>query len=237
MSGRVLIACEFTGTVRNEFLAAGFDAWSCDLRASADGSNRHMRDDVRNVLGMDWDLMIVAHPPCTRLCNSGVRWLNDPTRMKNPGEDFSEAERAEWPGLSDDEKRVKIWQKLDAGAALFSDLWNAPIARIACENPVMHKFAKARIQNYEAPADSVQPWEFGDFETKRTMLWLRGLAPLRKTYETLEAARAGLGLAADAKPVDRVHKAKPGPMRNLERSKFFPGIARAMVAQWGAAIS
>ena len=235
---KVLIACEYTGTVRNAFAAAGHDVWSCDLKAALDGSNRHIRDDVRNVLSMEqWELLIVAHPPCTRLCNSGVRWLNDPTRMKNPGEDFSDAERAEWAELSDDAKRVKIWQKLDDGAALFSDLWNADVPRIAVENPIMHKFAKSRIRNYEPPGDSIQPWQFGNFETKRTMLWLRGLAPLRKTYDTLDAARAGLGLAPDAKLIDRVHKARPGPERNAERSKFFPGIAAAMASQWGAALA
>ena len=235
--GKILIACEFTGTVRNAFVDAGHDAHSCDLRPAVDNSNRHIRDDVRNVLSWGWDLIIVAHPPCTRLCNSGVRWLNDPTRLKNPGEDFTDQERADWPSLSDDAKRSLIWQKLDDGAALFSDLWNADCPRIACENPIMHKFAKARIRNYAEPADSVQPWQFGDFETKRTMLWLRNLPALRKTYDTLAAAREGLGLAPDAKPIDRVHKAPPGLQRNIERSKFFPGIARAMADQWGALIS
>jgi hypothetical protein len=210
---------------------------ACDLRASADNSNRHIRDDVRNVLSWGWDMIIVAHPPCTRLCNSGVRWLQDPTRLKNPGEDFSAQEKADWPTLSDAAKRELIWRKLDEGAALFSDLWNADCERVACENPIMHGEAKKRIRNYRAPAESVQPWEFGDWETKRTMLWERGLPTLEKLYRTKDEARAALGLPADAKPIDRVHKAPPGPMRNLERSKFFPGIARAMAEQWGALVA
>lgn len=69
---RVLVACEFSGVVRNAFLARGHDAWSCDLLPAEDGSERHITGDARNHLHEGWDL-IVAHPPCTRLCNSGVR--------------------------------------------------------------------------------------------------------------------------------------------------------------------
>ena len=75
---RVLVACEFSGTVRNAFLDKGHDAWSCDLLPSEDGSNRHIRGDARDILNDGWDLLMVAHPPCTRLCNSGVRWLSQP---------------------------------------------------------------------------------------------------------------------------------------------------------------
>lgn len=208
---RVLVACEFSGVVRNAFLARGFDAWSCDLRPSEDRSNRHIQDDVRRVLGDGWDLMVVAHPPCTRLCNSGVRWLNEAP----PGRTLAE-----------------LWSELDEGAALFSDLWNAPVPRVACENPVMHKHAKERIRNYRPPAQSVQPWQYGDWETKRTCLWLRGVDPLRPHFPTLDAARAGLGLPADAKPEARVWRMPPGPEREKERSRFFPGIAAAMADQW-----
>lgn len=230
---RVLIACEFTGTVRREFDALGHDVWSCDLRAAEDGSNRHITGDVREVLGWGWDLLIVAHPPCTRLCNSGVRWLEDPSKIKNLGEDFDEAERAEWPSLSFDAKRAKMQEKLVAGAALFSDLWNAPVARVAVENPVMHKHAKALISNYREFSQSVQPWQYGDWETKRTCLWLRGLPDLVPTYPTLDHARAGLGFEFDEKPDNRVHSMAPGEDRSKERSRFFPGIARAMAQQWG----
>ena len=76
MSIKVLIGCETSGIVRNAFLDQGFDTWSCDLLPADDRSNRHIQDDVRNVLTMEeWDLLMVAHPPCTRLCNSGVKWL------------------------------------------------------------------------------------------------------------------------------------------------------------------
>jgi len=229
---KVLIACEWTGTVRRAFDRLGHDVWSCDKRPAADGSNRHICDDVRNHLN-GWDLLIVAHPPCTRLCNSGVRWLEDPSKLKNLGEDFNDDERLIWPEMSLSDRRALMQVKLQAGAALFSDLWNAPCDRIAVENPVMHKHGKALIRNYEPQAQSVQPWQFGDWESKRTCLWLRGLPTLKPTYRKLEDARAGLGLDADDMPDQRVFKLSPGADRGRERSKFFDGIANAMAEQWG----
>lgn len=203
MIGRVLIACEFSGTVRDAFLARGHDAWSCDLLPDDRGSNRHIRGDVRGVLGDGWELLIVAHPPCTRLCNSGVRWLTTPPPGRTSGE---------------------LWRELDEGAALFSLLWNAPVPRVAVENPVMHRHAKARITGYLPPAQSVQPWQFGHGETKRTCLWLRNLPPLRPT-DVVDGRAA------------RVHRMPPGPERWRERSRFFPGIAAAMADQWGALLA
>lgn len=196
---RVLVACEFSGTVRDAFLARDFDAWSCDLLPDEKGSNRHIRGDVRGILNDGWDLLIVAHPPCTRLCNSGVRWLSVPP-----------------PGRS----LESMWTELEEGAALFSDLWNAPVEHVAVENPVMHRHAKERITNYREPAQSVQPWQFGHGETKRTCLWLRNLPPLIAT-NVVEGRDA------------RVHRMPPGPDRWKERSRFFPGIAAAMADQWG----
>lgn len=209
---RILIACEFSGTVRRAFAAAGFDAWSCDLLPAEDGGNKHLVGDIRDYLDWGWDMLAVFHPPCTRLCNSGVRWLTAPP----PGKTLPQ-----------------MWSELDEGAALFSDLWNAPIPRVACENPVMHRHAKERIINFTPAAQSVQPWEYGDWETKRTCLWLRGLPPLVPTYPTLDKARAALGLAPDAMPTARVHRMAPGADRAKERSRFFPGIAAQMAEQWG----
>ena len=194
---RILVACEFSGVVRGAFEALGHDAWSCDLLPAADGSNRHIIGDARDLLHDGWDLM-VAHPPCTRLCNSGVRWLTSPP-----------------PGRTHDE----MWADLDAGADLFSDFWNAPIERIAVENPVMHKHAKARIRNYMPPAQSIQPWQFGHGECKRTCLWLRSLPPLVPT-DVVEGRE------------QRIHRMPPGPDRWNQRSTFYPGIATAMASQW-----
>ena len=196
---RVLVACEFSGTVRRAFEARGHDAWSCDLLPAEDGSNRHITGDARDHLGDGWDLLMVAHPPCTRLCNSGVRWLSVPP----PGRTLPD-----------------MWAELDEGAALFSTFWNAPIPRIAVENPVMHKHAKARIAGYQPPAQSIQPWQYGHGETKRTCLWLRGLEPLTPT-NIVEGRTA------------RVHLASPGSDRWKERSRFFTGVADAMADQWG----
>ena len=195
---KVLVACEFSGCVRNAFLETGCDAWSCDLLPSEDGSNRHIVGDARDLLGDGWDLLMVAHPPCTRLCNSGVRWLTKPPNGKT---------------------LEQMWAELDEGAALFSDFWNAPIERVCIENPVMHKHAKTRIRNYQDFAQSVQPWQFGHPETKRTCLWLKGLPPLMAT-DVVEGREA------------RVHRMPPGPQRWAERSRFFTGIATAMAQQW-----
>lgn len=216
--GRVLVACEFSGTVRRAFTALGHDAWSCDLLPADDGSNHHFTGDARDYLHLGWDLLMVAHPPCTRLCNSGVRWLNEPPT--NPPADCTAAQRAAWPTLTREERLAVIHGHLQDGAALFSDFWTAPIDRIAVENPVMHRHAKALIRDYREPAQSVQPWQFGHGESKRTCLWLKNLPPLVPT-DVVEGRE------------QRVHMMPPGPDRWKERSRFFPGIAAAMADQWG----
>lgn len=200
--GRVLIGCETSGVVRRAFAARGFDAWSCDLLPSEDRSNRHLVCDVRDILDDGWDLIAVFHPPCTRLCNSGVRWLHTPP-----------------PGRT----RDSMWAELDEAAALFSAVWNAPCPRVAVENPIMHKHAKARIEGYQAPAQTVQPWQFGHGETKATCLWLRGLPCLTPT-DVVEGREA------------RVHRMPPGPDRWKQRSRTFEGIGEAMADQWGATL-
>lgn len=206
---RVLIGCETSGIVREAFLALGHDAWSCDLLAADTPTNRHIQDDIRTVMMDNWDLMAVMHPPCTRLCNSGVRWLTMPPK---------------------DRSLHEMWEELHQGADLFSAVWNVPhIPCVAVENPVMHRHAKALIRNYAPPSQSVQPWQFAtdpngpDNEKKRTCFWLRNLPSLQPTG-TLDGTTAR----------DSVHKAAPGADRWKVRSKFFPGIASAMAAQWGA---
>jgi hypothetical protein len=204
---RVLIGCEKSGIVRRAFAALGHDVWSVDVERAEDGSNRHIVGDIRDHLNDGWDLLAVMHPPCTRLCNSGVRWLTAPP----PGRILAD-----------------MWAELDEGAALFSECWNAPIPRVAVENPVMHRHAKERIRNFRPHAQSVQPWQFGtdpdgpDNVKKRTCLWLRGLPKLTATG-TLNGSTAR----------DEIHKASPGPDRAARRSRFFPGLADAMAAQWG----
>jgi len=206
---KVLIGCETSGTVRDAFLEAGHDTWSCDVLPSDTPSNRHITGDIREVMQGDWDLMAVMHPPCTRLCNSGVRWLHKaPPNRTLP----------------------EMWAELDEGAALFSDVWNVPhIPMVAVENPVMHKHAKERIVNYEDFAQSVQPWQFAEAEDsadnvkKRTCFWLRNLPKLTATG-TLDGSTAR----------DECHKAPPSKDRWKIRSKFYTGVAEAMANQWGA---
>lgn len=200
---RILVGCEYSGIVRRAFAAIGHDAWSCDFLPAEDGSNKHFIGDVRNYLDLNWDLLAVMHPPCTRLCNSGVRWLSAPPAGKT---------------------LPQIWRELDEAAELFSDLWNVDethgITRVCIENPVMHKHAKARIKNYRDFSQSVQPWQFGHGECKRTCFWLKNLPLLTPTN------------VVDGRE-HRVHKMPPGPNRWKERSRFYPGIAQAMAAQWG----
>lgn len=197
---RVLIACEFSGTVRDAFKALGHDAWSCDLLPSETPGQHHQGNALDCFkYGNQWDLLI-AHPPCTYLCNSGVRWLA--------------------PGGKLDAARHKLMME---ACDFFATLYHAPVARVAVENPVMHKYARDYLASaWKVPSYSqtIQPYEHGHGETKRTGLWLRNL-PLLKPSELVSGR------------TPRVHHASPGPNRWKERSRTLPGIARAMAAQWG----
>ncbi len=180
---RVLVACEYSGTVRDAFLAAGHDAMSCDLLPT-DVDGPHYQGDVRDVLNDGWDLMI-AHPPCTHLAVSGARWFKD-----------KQAEQAE-------------------ALAFVRLLMDAPVPRIAIENPV--SVISSRIRK---PDQVIQPWQFGHGETKATCLWLKGLPKLTPTN------------IVDGR-VNRIHRMPPSPDRWKLRSTTYKGIAAAMAAQWG----
>lgn len=211
---RVLIACEFSGVVRRAFLDRGHDAWSCDLLPSEDRSNRHIVGDARDHLNDGWDLLMVAHPPCTRLCNSGICWLTSPPRGKTVAD---------------------IWRELDSATALFSAFWNAPIERIAVENPIMHRHAKERIPNYRDPAQTVTPWQFGDPVQKKVCLWLKGLEPLAPT-KIIDLPRPRFCVRKTGPRAGQRYNYYFHQSRSpRERSRFFPGIAAAMADQWGAA--
>ena len=195
---RVLVACEYSGTVRDAFARQGHDAWSCDVLPT-DAPGKHHQGDVLEILHDGWDLLI-GHPPCTYMTNSGVAWLH---------------------------KDSDRWAKLDEAAAFFLALWNAPIPRIALENPVMHKYAKQRIGNI-SQAQTVQPWMFGHMEQKATCLWLKGLPRLEET-NNVKAEMMRL-------PVNerqRLHYLPPSPDRWKLRSKTYQGLADAMADQWG----
>ena len=206
---RVLIGCETSGVMRRAFASRGHDTWSCDLLPAEDRSNRHIAGDVRDHLADGWDLLIVCHPPCTRLCNSGVRWLSVPP-----------------PGRT----RADMWAEMDEGAALFTACWRAPVSRCAVENPVMHRHARERLPEDLPRPQIVQPWWFGERAKKATGFYLRGLPPLVPT-ERLTPPPTG---SAEAKAWEQVHRAPPGPDRWKFRSRTFEGIAAACADQWGA---
>lgn len=207
---RVLVACEYSATVRDAFRALGHDAWSCDLLPTEGDPRWHIEDSILHVLTgsrcLGWDLMI-AHPPCTYLTYAGAKHLYIDGRKEN----------------GRDEAR---WTAMREGAEFFRALLCAPIDRIAVENPIM--LAEARKIAGRRPDQIIQPWQFGHPESKRTGLWLKGLPPLVPTHN-LEAEM----LALPAKLRNRVHYMAPGPDRWKERSRTYAGIAAAMAAQWG----
>lgn len=208
---RVLVACEFSGVVRDAFLDHGFDAWSCDLKPT-ESDGPHICGDVLEIVDDDWDLMI-AHHPCTYLCNSGVRWLY---KKDDDGNKIKDEDR---------------WEKMRDAAAFFKSLLNAPIPHIAVENPVMHSYGIEIIgQKYD---QIIQPYYFGDSAQKTTCLWLKNLPELEPTnvvdkgdfVEYSSGARMPKWYA-DAKKSD-------DDERQRLRSITFQGFAEAMAMQWG----
>ena len=180
---RVLVACEFSGSVRDAFTAHGHDAISCDLLPS-ESSGRHYQGDIRDIIREGWDLM-VSHPPCTYLAVSGARWFK--------GRMVEQAEALDFIRM----------------------LLNAPIQRIALENPV--SVISTRIRK---PDQIIQPWQFGHPETKATCLWLKNL-PLLIPTNILEGRS------------NRIWRMGPSPTRAADRSRTYTGIANAMANQWG----
>ena len=158
---KVLIACEFSGIVREEFNKLGHDAWSCDI-LDTEISGNHIKGDVLEVLNRNWDLMI-AHPPCTYLTNAGVRHLHSvPSRN----------------GVITKIHGQERWKLMREAAEFFNKLKNASIKYICIENPVPHKYAKDIIGKYD---QIINPWQFGHGETKKTCLWLKNLPILKPT--------------------------------------------------------
>lgn len=193
---RVLIACEFSGVVREAFRARGHSAYSCDLLPALNASPFHYQEDVLGVIEAGWDLMI-AHPPCTYLTSSGLHW----------------------------NKRVAGREKLTEESVEFvRALLNAPIQRIALENPI------GRISTaIRKPDQIIQPWQFGHPESKSTCLWLKGLDMLKPT-NVLPLPESGRW--ANQTPSGQ-NKLGPSEDRWKKRSITYTGIAAAMAEQWG----
>jgi hypothetical protein len=208
---RVLVACEFSGIVREAFRARGHDAWSLDLLDTEIKSKYHYYDydlsigpKYEDMLQLDrygrWDL-VIAHPPCTYLSNSGVKHLYIGGRKSN-GRDWQR------------------WRQMGYAAKFFRLFWLARAERVCIENPIMHGHGREKIGLPEVTPQIIQPWMFGHGEIKATCLWLRGLPALVPT-----------NIVEGRKP--RVHHASPGPDRWKERSRTLQGIADAMAEQWG----
>jgi hypothetical protein len=193
---RVLVACEYSGVVRDAFIRAGHTAMSCDLLPT-DAPGPHYQGDVFDILGDGgWDLMI-AHPPCTYLSVSGMHWTTRGLRD---------------PQLTED--ALEFVQRL----------MDAPVERIAIENPV--SIISSRIRK---PDQIIQPWWFGHDASKKTCLWLKNLPLLRPTdmlpgdAKTRRANQTASGQ----------NKLPPSKDRWKIRSATYKGIADAMARQWG----
>lgn len=183
---RVLVACEYSGRVRDAFTKRGHTAVSCDLLPSDSPHGWHVQGDVLALLDKGWDLLI-AHPPCTHLAVSGARHFaaKQASGVQQEALDFVRA------------------------------LLDAPIERIALENPV--SIISSRIRK---PDQVIQPWQFGHGETKATCLWLKNLPKLQPT-NIVEGRE------------NRVHRMPPSADRWKKRSTTYQGIADAMASQWG----
>jgi len=215
---RVLIACEFSGVVRDAFAARGHDAWSCDLLPSERPGN-HIQADFRAVVQESWDF-VGYHYECRVMANSGVRWLYKGERV-----------RAEVLGCSMlFEKRVRNeprWAELTYAAEIFNLTLRDTRPGYA-ENSIMHVHAKKLIDREQD--QTVQPWCFGEPFFKATCLWVRGGIPLLRATNRLVPPKKG---TPEHKAWSAVHRASPSPDRWKERSRTLPGIAKAMAEQWG----
>lgn len=200
---RVLVACEESQAVTIELRKLGHEAYSCDIEPCSGGHPEwHLQVDALELLKMDWD-MILAFPPCTYLTNAGAKHL--------------------WKGHKLNEER---YQKGLAAKDFFMAFYNADCPRVAVENPTPSK-----IYEMPAPSQTIQPYQFGHPFTKRTHLWLKGLPPLTPT-EVVEPERTWCPSGSYSGKHNDKHRGMFTNDRARNRSKTFPGIARAMAEQW-----
>lgn len=212
---RVLVACERSGNTRAAFRRLGHDAWSCDLEPAEDGSPYHIQGDaIAAAYGHPWDLMI-SHSECRYVANSGAKHLYIGMKKEN--------------GPDPDR-----WAMLGAAAQFALTLWRAPIPRKAFEWPIIVGHVNRLFPGFPHVTQIIQPWMFGDFETKATTLRLNGLLPLRPLYSTWQECRDALGFPIDAKPEQRVFLMAPSNTRSIDRARTLPGISNAFAGQWGA---
>ena len=205
---RVLIACEESQEVCKAFRELGHKAFSCDILECSGGHPEwHIQDDVLKHLDDGWDLMI-AHPPCTFLSNAGIGWFNE-ERYGNKA-------------------RLRKKKRLE-GFDFVIKLANANIKHIAIENPTGWLNS-----HFRKPEQIIQPWQFGDKESKRTCLWLKNL-PILKHTKIVNPKIYGYYKKGKKKgmPIYGNSYLKFSEDRGKIRSKTFKGIAKAMANQWG----
>ena len=202
---KVLIACEYSGTVREEFKKLGHDAWSCDI-LDTEISGNHFQGNVLDHLNKDWDL-IIAHPPCTYLSNAGACRLY-------PEKGKLDMER---------------YQKGLVAKDFFMKFYNHSCKKIAIENPV-----SSRIFELPEYSQEIQPYQFGHPYTKKTRLWLKGLPNLKPT-NIIDKSEVKTFIESGTSRYKNTDKNKNRYVARgqKDRSKFWVGIAQAMANQWG----
>lgn len=208
---RILVACEYSGVIREAFALKGHDAWSCDLEETLSvNKSKHIKGDVLDLLARDsaWD-MIIAHPPCTYLCNSGAQWYYHPEDKHLPVS--SRRPHPKYPNRFKDRERAKNFFLLFANLSLI-------IPKLCIENPI------GIMSKWKKPTQIIQPWQFGHPVAKATCLWLWGLPKLEPTnivqpnYITTPSGKRHCPWYSNNKG---------------ERSVTFQGIADCMAATWG----
>lgn len=197
---KVLLACEESQIVAEQFALRGHDVMSCDIEFPGALGLPHYFGDIADILYDGWDLMI-GFPPCTRLTNSVIWYI----------------------------KQNNLYHEVETAAKFFNLLLNAPIEKIAMENPIQHGEARKYIRKYN---QTIQPYNFGDDASKATCIWLKNLPPLENT-EYIQP-RIVNGKKRWSNQTDGGwNKLPPSADRGKLRSKAFPGISKAMAEQWG----
>ena len=204
---KVLVACEFSQAVAGEFLKRGHDAWSCDiLPCEGEYPERHFQCDVLPIMyGHNWDL-VIAHPPCTYLTATGNRWF-----------DTGKYGQSAWERMNKRNDAIKFFYQFVLYQAKSR-------CKMAIENPV-----GVMSTAFRRPNQIINPYQFGGTERKKTCLWLFNLPVLEPTEINEPEGMTDYGMGDWYYETSKLSKEQ----RAHERSKTFPGIAKAMAEQWG----
>ena len=204
---KILVACEESQSITKILRKLGYQAYSCDILPCSGGHPEwHYQQDVFEVINLGWDLMI-AHHPCTFLSVSGARHLYN----------------------KDGSKNIERYHNQKLALDFVQALMDAPIDKIAIENPV-----SVISSHIRKPDQIIQPWMFGDEATKTTCLWLKNLPKLEPTNIVGKGERTVFksGKSHPKWYADALANAKTPEERRSLRSKTFYGIAHAMATQW-----